>query len=200
MSITRKTTNMKVQNQIPAVMGFGLLIVALLFAPMLIHGLDGGHAEVTVAELVADEPLETRHLTVVGQADVTRMVRTDPRPDAPQSSASVWMPLVTAGTPPDAAVAVVLQTRLEADNLEVLATAQKHTGLLRDIWWEGLDGAQRRRLVAAGVRLAPEVKLLDHGVRPGDDLGISLFVIGFMLFILLVVTAVLRKRAHRHPT
>ncbi len=182
---------------IPAVMGVGLLIVALLFAPMLIHGLDGGHAEVTVAELVAGKPLDTRHLTILGRADVHRMVRANSRPDATQESAAVWMPLVTADSAPDSPVRVVLETRLVGDNLEALAAARTHRGLLRDVWWEGLDGAQRKRLIAGGVRLAPEVKLFHHGVQPQDDLAISVFVIGFMFFILLVVTVVLRKRAHR---
>lgn len=180
---------------IPAVMGLGVLIVTLLFAPMLIHGFDGGHTEVTVAQLAEGESLDTHHLTVVGRADVKRMVRIDPRPGVEQRRVGVWMPLVAEGAPPEAPVDVILETRIDPDTLDEFAAAEKHQGILRNIWWEGLDGAQKKTLIASGIQLSSDVKLFHEGVRPRDELTLSLSIVGFMFFILVTVTVVLRKRS-----
>jgi hypothetical protein len=182
---------------IPAVMGVGLLIVTILFAPMLLHGFDRGHAEVTVSQLASGVPLDTHHLTVIGTAQVERLVRADTRQEAHQKRAVVWVPLVSPGSPPDTPADVILESRIGPGDLEALGEADRFQGLLRNIWWEGLDGAQRKALIAGGVRLSSDPKLLAHRVTPRDELTISAMIVGFLSLILIIVTRVLWKNGHR---
>jgi hypothetical protein len=185
---------------IPGVMGIALLIVSLLFAPILIHGVDGGHAELTVAQLASGDLPDTWHLTIRGQAQVDRVIRAVDQTEHAASRAVVWIPLVEPGTPIDRPVDVIMESRVGPGDLEALAAADRFDGILRDVWWEGLAGGHKRTIVASGVQLSPTVKLFHQGVHPRDELLLAIVVIGFLSFILVVVAVVLWKRAYRPPT
>ncbi|MCB9523760.1 MAG: hypothetical protein H6702_10355 [Myxococcales bacterium] len=182
---------------LPLVMAVGWLVLAVLFAPMLVHGLDGGHAQVTVAELTAAHP-GTRNLTVIGRPVPEASVQVQ-APDTGQTR--LWMPLVGPGWQPGDPVTVVLRARyLTAARLDAVLAADRHAGMLRDLLWEGLEGKRRAELLAKGVRLAPTVRLVELGATPRTDLLAALGVLGFLALIIAGATWALWRRRKPAPT
>lgn len=188
---------------LPALMAVAIAIMGAMFAPMVVHGFDDGEAQVTVAELAAGQRPETRNLVVEGRAAVDQMIVAIPEVDPPPSTVTGWIPLVEPGWAGEP-VAVVLEVRgRPVEAVTALGEQQTFRGVLRDVLWEGLE--QRRRLAfeARGVRLAPEVALIEHGASSRDDLALSagvLGLLGVMLVAVIVVTRRQRRTVEARPT
>lgn len=180
---------------LPAMMGLGLLVLALLFSPLLRHGCDRGHGTVTVAELEAGLPRDTRNVTVRGQLLVDFAVRAQVGADARLEQSTAWIPLVDAAWQPGTPVGAVLEVPGSATaDLKALAARGQWDGMVRDLGWEGLSRARRKQVDAAGVPLAPEVRLVQLGARPQDDLAVSAIVLGALSILLCLVSVWLIRR------
>ena len=59
---------------------------------------------------------------------------------------------------------------------------QKLDGTIRNIWWEGLAGRQRRFLKEKGVVLDDQVTVVEIGVEPEDDLNLALFILIALIY------------------
>ncbi len=179
---------------LPVLMAVAIAIMGAMFAPMVVHGFDRGEARVTVAELAAGERPETRNLTVEGRAVVDQMIVAIPEADPPPTTVTGWIPLVEPGWAGEP-VAVVLEVRgRPVDAVMALGEQQAFRGVLRDVLWEGLE--QRRRLAfeGRGVRLAPEVALIELGASSRDDLVLSMGVLGLLGSMLVGVVVVTRRQ------
>ncbi len=185
---------------VPAVMTVGLLIVAVLMLPMLIHGVDGGAAETTVAALAAGERPSTRNLVVEGRALADRGVQAQRGADAKLDATTMWLPLVPTDWREGDPVPMVLEVRgLRDVDPVALGQQTRFEGVLRDVLWEGLDDAQRARLVERGVTFTPRPLLLQLGARARDDLVLALGLLSFLGLILMGTFVWLRGRRRAPP-
>ncbi|MCA9537266.1 MAG: hypothetical protein KC620_00175 [Myxococcales bacterium] len=180
---------------LPAVMAVAMLLVAFMFGPLIVHGFDRDHAEVTIEQLASGERPATDNLSVRGKLALEHGL-IDPGKSGGEGS--VWLPLVPEGWTPEAPVAVVLhaQGRVTAD-LDALVARDVYSGIVRDVWWEGLDDRRVRALAERGVRLADAPLLLDYGATPGADLGIVGVVLGLMALILFAVAVGLNRQTRK---
>jgi hypothetical protein len=185
---------------LPMMMGLVMVVLAVLFAPLLIHGFDGGHAEVTVAALEAGEPAHTRNVRVTGTLLSDYAVRAQIGADARLKQTTAWIPLVDAVWQPGTPVGAVLEVPAAAAvDLATLARAGAWNGMVRDIGWEGLPSRRRAEIAAGGVPLAPVVRLVQMGARPADDRGVALLVLGPLLIIMVLVSWRLNRHRRRPP-
>ncbi len=181
---------------LPVIMALGWVVVAVLFSPLLRHGFDQGHATVPVAALAQGAP-GTRNLTVQGRVLLEGAVQ---RTETTRGGAhtQLWAPLVGPDWQPGDPVDVVIEARrLTGAQLDALLAAEAHTGILRDLFWEGLGGRQRADLLGKGVRLKRDVRLVEVGAEPATDRAIALGVLGFLGLMWAAVTWVMWRR--RHP-
>ena len=176
------------------------LVFALIFSPKLIHGFDSGKQAVSVSELAEGRELTTRNLAVEGIAvwplaiEVT--TTRSSRGSGTTSSQTHYVPLVAAGWGKTEPVHVVLETASmpSAGGGPKIETFE---GVLRNIWWEGLDGDEKEFFEnELGVRMADDVLLFESGASPGRDLAMAGGLVGFV-FALTVAMAVVMARKRR---
>lgn len=181
---------------LPGMMAVAIAALALMFAPRVLHGFDRGEATISAAALARGERPETRNLIVEGRLLIDGAHFAEHDPERAGEATTAWIPLVGpdhGATEPVGALLEV-RNRTRADIL-ALAERARFEGLLRDIWWEGLDGRRRAAMEKQGLRLAPEVAVVEFGASPGSDLAIALGVVGLLTAMMLGVTLALRRRA-----
>jgi hypothetical protein len=172
------------------------LAVALLLLPQLLHAIDHGQKELTVAELAGGARPKTRNLIVDGVAQLDYAVTADQRQkeggrDVSTGQVDLYVPIVAEGWTPADPVQVMLKTHYYG--IDELRSERHHTGIARTILWEGLDGKVRDHFTTKlGLHLAPNLVLLD-GARPLNHLYWAALAGTFILALLLSLNA-MRKR------
>ncbi len=183
---------------LPAVMGVGLLVLALVLAPMWVHGFDRGAATLDVPELLSGAPPGTRNLTVIGRLVADQGVQAKQGADARLETVTMWLPLVGPAWRPGDPVHLVLEVRglRDADPTE-LASHDRFEGVLRDALWERLDETPRKLFRARDLKLSADVRVLQLGARARDDLTLASVLVGGLSLLVLGVFATLRARRNR---
>ena len=181
---------------IPLVMFVGLVIVAVVCTPMLIHGLDTERTTIDITS-TSTQPA-TRTVRILGGRLILQSAVTDTRATAGgDENASVWIPLVPPKWTEGDEVRVVVQVL--GKHLGKLQPGEAVEGLLRDVWWEGLDARRRREFKQGGVRTAHDAWLVDASATPRDDLGIAVLILGVLgtIFAGVTLTLILRRPRRR---
>ena len=175
-------------------------LVAVLMIPLWVHGLDTGSAQISAAALIAGEPVNTRNLTVRGHVDLGRSVA-DNGADG-RRPPTTWIPL--GGAP----ASLILKVRGELDpelvrhhlRAGALVTQTELTGVLRDVWWEGLSWKARGLFREAKVPLSDHVLVLEYQANPQDDLVLGVgSLLGFLLLIGGVAWGLRRREISARP-
>ncbi|HNS97780.1 MAG TPA: hypothetical protein PKL73_12590 [Polyangiaceae bacterium] len=176
----------------------GLLLV--FTAPMLIHGLDKGSQEVSVTELAAGQPLESRNLLLKGHlAAEYSMKKTIMRRGVP-SSVTLRIPVVEPGWNPSMPVhAVLALDNAPPNELGRLARMDAYPCVVRDVLWEGLDSGDKKFFRDEGkLTLAKDVRLCRMRYAGGlSDMGVFSMVMGGGIFVLVIVMAVVLVAVRR---
>lgn len=186
---------------LPGMMALAILALGVMFAPRIVHGFDRGEATIDAAALAAGERPDTRNLIVEGRAILDAVLFADQEPDRAAEPTTAWLPLVGPDWRPGQPVGALLEVRNRTRG-DVLALAEqtRFEGLLRDVWWEGLENRRRAAFEKRGLTLRPEVALVELGATPASDLAIALGVVGLLSAMMLGVTLALRKRAKAAAT
>lgn len=175
---------------LPALMALGTLLLGVAFTPLFVHGFDAGQATVQLADL--GSALASRNISISAQLQTERGLVDDP--------SAVWFPLVEAGTAPDAPVELVAKITGQAHlDLALAHPSGLHSGILRDVWWEGLSGRQRKKFTDSGVQIAADVRVLDLYAEPETDLQIASTILGLMALLTLLTSVVLWRRRDSEP-
>ncbi len=181
---------------LPLLMSAALLLVGIICTPLIIHGLDTQRSEIGLSKV--DHPQDTRTLRITGGRLEQSLAVNDAREGVVDERTNVWIPLVSPSWTPKEDVRVIVQVL--ASDLDSL-TQEKHVeGILRNVWWEGLRSSQRKRLTESGLRLAPEVSLIDSRATPRDDLGLALLILVTLGMIVGGVTLALYMQHRGRPT
>lgn len=182
---------------IPGVMAAGCFIVALFFAPLLLHGFDTAPpARTTLAALAGGDGPSTRNVVLTDARLTDTAIRIE---RASTRRVVAWVALA----PRDGPDASQPQVLLEVDGTDPTAldrarAATELVGVVRDVWWESPDQKQRNRFVRdTGVSLAPDVVLVEFEGSRRADLLLSVMVLGFLAGVTLVVFVGLRARRPR---
>ena len=138
------------------------LLGALIAAPQIVHLLDRGSTQATVAQIAAGT-LSSRNVTVTALAFADRGIKEVVTKQKSQTSPKVsfFMPIADPGTDPEGTLVVVQSYYNEVtDAAERPDMPIQLAGTVRDVLWEGLDGDMKKSLAAIHP-LSPNVKLLD---------------------------------------
>ena len=165
-----------------------------IFYPMLIHYFDKGFAEVTIEDFLANPAIGTRNLSIEGSLLDAGLEETTTTTSKGSTTTTVknFVPMVdttwTEGTP----IRVVLEfPEMSAAEYDEVLTQIQFTGVIRDIWWEGLASDNMEffkteyGLVFDGDPILIEVT----NTRENDGFVIWVWG-GTMLFILIIVVIV----------
>ena len=185
---------------LPGIMAIGWLVVAVLFVPLIQHGLDSGHMTVPVEQVGVGPALPTANLEVLGRPALDFSVRAEPSRGAPADAVTAWIPLVTEDWTPDRPVTAVLEVLDMREDLATFGQRRSFPTILRDFGWEGLSPQRKKALEARGLTLTANVKLLTYNARPSADLALALVVLGFMGLVTAGVAVVLWRRRRRPAT
>ena len=80
---------------------------------------------------------------------------------------------------------MVVEARgLKDGGLERLVERHAFEGVLRNIWWEGLDEATFSALKAKGAHLAPDAQLLELDAKSTDDRTIAIMILSLLALII----------------
>jgi hypothetical protein len=183
---------------LPVVMLMGWCVLAMLFSPLIRHGLDAGQTTVDVATVTFDE-LPSRNVTISGVLAPSSALqgkgRADAKAPAADASQTWWVPLVPDGWSPGEAVHVVLQVRrTTAAKVATLAAVGQYRGIVRDIWWEGVSKRRQQAFHTRGVALASDAVLIEFEASRKADLVLALVILGGLLGLIGVVALSLRRR------
>ena len=166
----------------------GLLVTtifAFLFMPMILHGFDSGHRTVDVSDFASpDFESRPRNLTVIGRP-LLEMAMVNSQERHGGLIRQIFVPIVGDGWQRRDPVAVFARVDgLDEEAYAAFSGAREVTGLLRDIWWEGLRAGQREFFTnEIGLEVAESAYVVHHNPRPKRDMFVA---ISFILVVALV--------------
>ncbi|MBN2494096.1 MAG: hypothetical protein JXR96_05860 [Deltaproteobacteria bacterium] len=177
-------------------------LVAVLFVPAFIHGLDSGSQTVDVKDCLGECELQTRNLivrgVVLGDESIQKETTTE---GSSAKTIEYFFPLVSEDWKPGEPVHWVIKTPeltdAEAEKIDPAAGIQV---VLRDVWWEGLDSdAEDYFKNEIKLVLAEDLRMVEYQADTALEAGIGLGVVGFTLLVMAIIAIVTyvknRKRA-----
>lgn len=131
------------------VVAFGILfaIITAVMFPGLRHFFDFGFEDAEVQQLVAGEDLGTRNLNLMGIPlnETLEETTTTTRKGSTSTSVKVFIPVVAPDWDYDQPVDVIMQfDELSADEYESVLESSEFVGVVRNIWYEGLDEDEKQ--------------------------------------------------------
>lgn len=202
---------------VPSVMICGVLLLAVIGAPLLIHGTDRGQWKLELSEVYQKPELlknpKSYNVSVAGSAAMDHSL-TLVEGKGVDTQTHIILPLYplnsnslaeTQEEPKrDRELLVALSLRGKGlSRLDQIREGKAVDGILRSIWWEGLGHQAKRGLIDKGVKLSPDLVLIEVGVKRRDDLQIYLMFISILLGVTLLVALYLKpytvKDSQCHP-
>lgn len=177
-----------------ALFTLGALIMVM---PWLIHGIDGGHAEVTVAQLGdAGFSPDSRNITVKqGQFLIDAALQIETTSEG--STTVEWaIPLVPEDWETGDPVHVVLKTHeLSAEEAVGLDPAAGVDGVLRNVMWEGLPSDEADYLRNNnGITLAEDAVEIEYQADTSLELYLGIGLVGFIFVLMSIVSVVVARK------
>lgn len=177
-----------------ALFTLGALIMVM---PWLIHGIDGGHAEVSVAQLGdAEFDPESRNVTVKeGHFLIDAALQIETTSEG--STTIQWaIPLVPVDWESGDPVHVVLKTHeLSAAEAMGLDPATGVEGVLRTVLWEGLPSDEADYLREnQGIELPEDAVEIEYQADTSLDLYLGIGIVGFIFVLMSIVSVVVARK------
>lgn len=182
---------------VPAIVGSIVLALMSLFAiPYLLHGLDSGKQVIDVTQCSTTCDVNTHNLVVRGKLLMDAAIEKETTHRRGGVSVKYYIPLVPKDYKPGDPIYMVVETsRLSPLQLKKLAALHSFRGILRNIWFEGLDSDVvdffRQK---SGLNIADQARLLDLDASPSSDLWLALLILGVSLFVLAIAFVVAYRR------
>jgi len=171
--------------------------------PWLRHAFDKGHAEITVDKLIANHEIGTRNITIEGSVldAIIQETTTTTYKGSTTKVISTFFPIVGPNWKENDPVKVVLQLgNLSQSQLDELGKYTLFTGVIRDIWWEGLESDKVDFFAKEFKVKADHPILIEVTNEKLNDQG-ALWVVGgilaFVFLILVIVLIVVMKQQRK---
>lgn len=165
------------------------IIVAVAFMPMIVHGFDSGHRTVHVNDFASpDFESRPRNLTVIGRP-LLEMAMVHRREQQGVVMRQIFVPIVSDDWEQGEPVAVFARVDgLDEDAYAAFAETREITGLLRNIWWEGMRASQREFFTdEIGLEVAESTYLIQTDPKPKRDMILAISFVVLVAFISFVV-------------
>lgn len=173
-------------------------IVAFIFLPSLIHGLDFGQQTIDIADCVSGCPVSSGNLKVAGilVPEYAMVLESTEEDTGVTKVEAEFYPIVPADWEEDDPVYMIVKTPyLDDYDLEELLRLPEIPGVLRNVLWEGLGGENKDFFRdEIGIKLADNVMLLEYKADPGFEFMISLIIIGAVFVIMLIIALIIARR------
>jgi len=188
---------MKIANprKVGAILAFAIItiVISIIFVPGMIHYFDMGFESATVQELL-DGKTSTRNLKLSGtllDAGIEETTTTT-RKGSTTTTVKVLLPIVTEAWAEGQPALVVLEFDEMSDTeYSNVLNQSEFTGVVRNVWWEGLDQQQRDYFQTNYGLEVPEQALLFEvtGEQRNDAVMfyIWLGIVAFMGILFLLV-------------
>lgn len=175
-------------------------IITVFFIPALAHYFDYGFADAEVQQLISGEDLGTRNLNLSGipLSENLEETTTTTKNGSTTTTRKVYIPLVAPDWESDQPVEVILQfDELSDSEFDAILESSEFVGVVRNIWYEGLEDDQIQFFVDNyDMQISENVVMFEvTGYEHNDDLmfwvwvGINIF----MAIIFLIVYIKSRK-------
>ena len=171
------------------------LLVALIGAPMFVHGFDARHDRLTFEELVSDSyPLQTRNLTVDDARLLATMALKETNTRDGETTIKYFVPMVPRAWEAGQPIQVVLETA-ELTHQALPKPGSAITGVLRDVLWEGLDSAERDFFSEEmALTMDEDVLLIQHEADTQTEVFAAFFATGSVFAAMCFVARVVIRR------
>ena len=171
------------------------LLVAMLMAPMFVHGFDARHDRLTFEQLVSDSyPLQTRNLTVDDARLLATMALKETNTRDGQTTIKYFVPMVPPSWEPGQPIQVVLETA-ERTHQALPKPGSAITGVLRDVLWEGLGSAERDFFSEEmALTMDEDVLLIQHEADTQTEVYAAFFATGSVFALMCFVARVVSRR------
>ncbi len=170
------------------------VVLAVIFLPALIHGLDSGSAVIDAAACAGTCDTASRNVTLTnGYVHDEYMSEQEGKRDV-----NHYLLYVPGGWEKTDPVYLVIKTPgYDDEMLENVATREEISGVLRNVLWEGLDNDWRTQFKNEwNITIAPESRLVEYAAEPRIEFALVAVIIGTMLAVTLIlsVVVVVRRR------
>ncbi len=178
-----------------AVPAFVILVLIGFFSPLILHGFDGGNAEVTAEELKEGNKTGTSNLTISGHALSEAMEYSTRRKGT--TTVRIYFPLVSENWESGQPVHILVETgKLSDEEFNEVISRTRFTGVLRDKLWEGPHSDVTKFFTENyGATFSEPVLLLDLDASAGEDRNIALFAIAFSILLFVGIGAYIKFKS-----
>ena len=77
---------------------------------------------------------------------------------------------------------------LDEEQALKLKEMSEFEGVLRRVWWEGLDYVRHRKLTEGGLEISRDVWLVEHGIRGQQEFNFAAGIVGFLVFLTIAMS------------
>lgn len=121
------------------------IVITIFFIPALSHYFDFGFADAEVQQLIAGEDLGTKNLNLLGYplSQNLEETTTTTKNGSSTTTKKVYVPLVAPDWEEGQPVNVIMQfDELSDSEFDAVLESSEFVGVVRDVWYEGLDDSQ----------------------------------------------------------
>lgn len=176
-----------------------LVITTCIFYPGLHHYLDFGFRDAEVQELISGDELGTRNLNLSGMplSETLEETTTSTHNGSTTTTKKVYIPIVSPDWDENQPVKVVMKfDELSDEEYDAIMESSEFTGVVRNIWYEGLEQDQRQFFSDEYGLTVPDDAIMFEvtGERHNDDLQFWLWVGINGLFVIIFIIAALKNK------
>ncbi len=173
----------------PTIMTIGTLLVALCFGPMFIHGMAEGQSFIDLSSGALPDPASNDVVIRNGRLLFEKAHREATEREKMAGRFAAWVPVVGPDWSPGDPVRIILEFRmLDEEQALKLKENTEFEGVLRRVWWEGLDYVRQRKLSEGGLEVPRDVWLVEHGIRGRQEFNFAASIVGFLVFLTIVMS------------
>jgi len=169
--------------------------MSIFFYPMLRHYFDKGYVTTSIESFIANPDLGTRNLTINGYLLDVGVKETVTSSKSSSSHSSTYIPMVDSTWNEGDPIKVILEfPSLSSSGFDEVIQQTEFTGVIRDIWWEGMSDDNLDFLKEKYKLDFPEEPIMIEvtGTTENDSFIIWVWS-GTMVFILILVIVVAVK-------
>lgn len=173
------------------------LIFVVMFAPWLLHGIDGGKDEIDASTFnSADFDLDSRNVTVSNGHFLFEQALTIETTSDGSTTVEWAIPIVGSEWKAGDPVHLVLKTHeLSADEAQHLDLEHGIDGVVRNIFWEGLPDDEKGYFTNNfSLNLADDVQEVEYTADTKMEFYLALGCIGFIAVLMTIIGVVVARK------
>jgi hypothetical protein len=179
----------------PVVFVILTVCMTLLMLPLLRHCFDSGSASATIEQFISNPDVGTRNISIKGYPLDAGVKETITSSRSSSKTSSTYIPLVGANWKAGDPIHVILEfNELSSSGFDEILNKSEFTGVIRNIWWEGMSSDNIDFLKGKYNLVFSETPILIEVTNSVHNDGFILWIwAGTIIFILILVIIVARR-------